>query len=48
MLAGQSGLFDRGSLAAINSVEDWTSADGKDSMLKLSFKVFGTLHVLRS
>ncbi|KAJ5333279.1 hypothetical protein MYU51_014683 [Penicillium brevicompactum] len=41
MLAGQSGLFDRGSLAAINSVEDWTSHDGKDSMLKLSFKNLG-------
>ncbi|KAJ5872061.1 uncharacterized protein N7529_004414 [Penicillium soppii] len=41
MLAGQSGLFDRASLATIDSVEDWTSKDRKDSILKLSFKDSG-------
>jgi hypothetical protein len=39
MLAGQSGMFDRSSLATIDSVEDWTSKDRKNSALKLSFKV---------
>ncbi|CAG7958642.1 unnamed protein product [Penicillium salamii] len=38
MLAGKSGLFARGSLAAIDSVEDWTSTDSQTSILKLSFK----------
>lgn len=45
MLVGQSGLFNRASLAALDSVEDWISADKKDSMLKLSFKVLGILHL---
>ncbi|CAG8918040.1 unnamed protein product [Penicillium salamii] len=38
MLAGKSDLFARGSLAAIDSVEDWTSTDSQTSILKLSFK----------
>ena len=43
MLASQSGLFDRSSLATIDSVEHWTSKDRKDSVLKLSFKVTSSL-----
>jgi hypothetical protein len=47
MLAGQSGLFDRSSLATIDSVEGWTSKDRKDSVLKLSFKVISPLCPVR-
>lgn len=39
MLIEQSGLFTTDSLSMIDAVEDWTSKDRKNTVLKLSFKV---------
>lgn len=43
MLIEQSGLFTTDSLSMIDAVEDWTSKDRKDTVLKLSFKVCSSL-----